>query len=484
MKLLKRFSLLLAATVLTSAVQAQVINGDLNHNDGLDVEDVTLLIDGYLSGETEQIQAGGEPYGIDNSLVSGTWYRTKTDKFTLEADGTTDYGTGYTYQFMPLQGTILFYNAAGNAVAYLKVLYVPADKSRLVVKAPGTDDVWTYYDTFVQRVESITLSATTLSLDLDGYEKLTATVLPSDAENLSVVWSSSDETVVTVSQKGLVEAVGEGTAIITCTAADGSGVKATCEVTVGNQSPTPQPGGTTTYTVNGVSFKMVSVSGGTFLMGAQNTDSSSSNYDADAYDYEAPVHNVTLSDYSIGETEVTQALWKAVMGTNPSYWLGDNLPVEKVSWNDCQEFITKLNQATGKTFRLPTEAEWEFAARGGTKSHGYKYSGSNTTGDVAWYSENSGDKTHEVGTKQANELGLYDMSGNVWEWCSDWYGNYSSSAQSDPTGPTTGSYRVGRDGSWSSTARNCRVTYRNGYGPTSASRLLGFRLALSSSTTR
>ncbi len=225
MRQLKSLSLLLAAIVLTSAVQAQVINGDLNHNDGLDVEDVTLLIDGYLSGETEQIQAGGEPYGIDNSLVSGTWYRTKTDKFTLEADGTTDYGTGYTYQFMPLQGTILFYNAAGDAVAYLKVLYVPADKSRLVVKAPGTDDVWTYYDTFVQRVESITLSATQLSLDLDGYEKLTATVLPSDAENLSVVWISSDESVVTVSQKGLVEAVGEGTAIITCTAADGSGVK-------------------------------------------------------------------------------------------------------------------------------------------------------------------------------------------------------------------------------------------------------------------
>ena len=237
MKKIYLFLLLLAATVLTTTVRAQVINGDLNHNQGLDVEDVTLLIDGYLSGTTEQIQTGGEPYGMDNSLVTGTWYRTKTDKFTLNADGTTDYGTGYTYMFLPVQGCILFSNAAGNAVAYLKVLYLPADKSRLVVKAPNSDDVWTYYDTFVQRVESITLSATELSLDLDGYDKLTATVLPADADNLSVEWISSDETVATVSQKGLVEAVGEGTAIITCMAVDGSGVKATCEVTVGGTPP-------------------------------------------------------------------------------------------------------------------------------------------------------------------------------------------------------------------------------------------------------
>jgi formylglycine-generating enzyme required for sulfatase activity len=422
---------------------------------------------------------------MDNSLVTGTWYRTKTDKFTLNADGTTDYGTGYTYMFLPVQGCILFSNAAGNAVAYLKVLYLPVDKSRLVVKAPNSDDVWTYYDTFVQRVESITLSATELSLDLDGYDKLTATVLPADADNLSVEWSSSDETVATVSQKGLVEAVGEGTATITCMAVDGSGVTATCEVTVGNQTPTPQPGGTTTYTVNGVSFKMVSVTGGTFLMGAQKTSSGSANYDTDADDDEAPVHNVTLSDYSIGETEVTQALWTAVMGSNPSYFKGDNHPVEKVSWNDCQEFITKLNQATGQTFRLPTEAEWEFAARGGTKSQGYKYSGSNTIDDVACYTVNSYDKgtsspdygTHVVGTKQPNELGLYDMSGNVWEWCQDWKGDYSSSAQSNPTGATSGSSRVSRGGSWNNTARGCRVTYRSYSSPTSTRNNLGFRLA-------
>ena len=231
-------------------------------------------------------------------------------------------------------------------------------------------------------------------------------------------------------------------------------------------NPVEPDGGT--YTVNGVSFKMISVDGGTFQMG-QSADGNNV----------TPVHSVTLSSYSIGETEVTQALWKAVMGTNPSNWQGDNLPVEKVSWNDCQTFITKLNQLTGNSFRLPTEAEWEFAAKGGTKSKGYTYSGSNTIGDVAWYDDNSSSKTHEVATKQANELGIYDMSGNVLEWCQDWYGFYSSTAQSNPTGPTSGSSRVYRGGSWSRSAGRCRTADRSGDTPTSLYYILGFRLALS-----
>jgi formylglycine-generating enzyme required for sulfatase activity len=148
-----------------------------------------------------------------------------------------------------------------------------------------------------------------------------------------------------------------------------------------------------------------------------------------------------------------------------------------VSWNDCQEFITKLNQITGQQFRLPTEAEWEFAARGGTKSKGYKYSGSNTVGDVAWYSDNSSE-THEVATKQANELGIYDMSGNVWEWCSDWYGYYGSSAQTNPTGPTSGSRRVGRGGGWNGGAGHCRVSIRGSGTPDDRDDNLGLRLAL------
>ena len=154
--------------------------------------------------------------------------------------------------------------------------------------------------------------------------------------------------------------------------------------------------------------------------------SGTSEQGSEAESDEKPTHNVTLSSYYICKYEVTQALWRAVMGSNPSYFKGDNLPVESVSWNDCQTFINRLNSYTGRNFRLPTEAEWEFAARGGNYSRHYKYSGSNYIGDVAWYGDNSGNRTHPVGTKQANELGLYDMSGNVWEWCSDWYGSYSS----------------------------------------------------------
>ena len=226
------------------------------------------------------------------------------------------------------------------------------------------------------------------------------------------------------------------------------------------------------YTVNGVSFKMVKVAGGTFQMGATEEQGS------DAYDSEKPVHSVTLSDYWIGETEVTQALWQAVMGSNPSEFTGDSQrPVENVSWNDCQTFIQTLNELTGMSFRLPTEAEWEFAARGGISTQGYKYSGSNTIGDVAWYTSNSGSKPHPVATKSPNELGLYDMSGNVREWCQDWYGSYSSSAQTDPVGPSSGSDRVERGGSWGSNARYCRVTSRDYEAPSYRYYSLGLRLA-------
>ena len=244
---------------------------------------------------------------------------------------------------------------------------------------------------------------------------------------------------------------------------------------------------TETFTVNGVTFKMVAVEGGTFTMGATAEQGS------DAYTDEEPAHQVTLSSYCIGETEVTQALWQAVMGSNPSYFApssvyAENLqrPVEYVSWNDCQTFITRLNELTGKNFRLPTEAEWEYAARGGNRSMGYKYAGSNDINTVAWYYDNcyalgssSPDYgTHSVATKAPNELGLYDMSGNVWEWCQDWYGSYSSDAQTDPTGPALGYYRVYRGGSWYYTARNCRVSVRYFIIPSFTDNSLGLRLAL------
>ena len=224
---------------------------------------------------------------------------------------------------------------------------------------------------------------------------------------------------------------------------------------------------------DGISIEMVKVEAGTFMMGATSEMK-------DPYDDEKPVHQVTLTnDYYMGKYEVSQALWEAVMGSNPSEYKGDNLPVETVSWNDCQEFISKLNSMTGRKFRLPTEAEWEYSARGGKKSRSYQYSGSSNISGVAWYDGNSGSKTHPVGTKQANELGIYDMTGNVWEWCSDWYGFYSSSSQTNPTGADSGSSRVFRGGSWYGNARYCRLSFRDCTPPDCRGYNLGLRLALS-----
>ena len=235
--------------------------------------------------------------------------------------------------------------------------------------------------------------------------------------------------------------------------------------------------GSQSFEVNGVKFTMVPVKGGTFTMGATAEQGN------EAESEENPSHQVTVSSFMIGQTEVTQELWKAVMGWNPSKWNGPKLPVEEVSWDRCQEFIKELNELTGENFRLPTEAEWEYAARGGVKSLGYKYSGSNNVDDVAWYSVNSNVsgivfETHDVATKRPNELGIYDMSGNVWEWCQDWYGEsyYSSSPSSNPTGPESGSYRVCRGGSGDNDAGGCRIASRGRCSSRGGN--LGLRLAL------
>lgn len=224
---------------------------------------------------------------------------------------------------------------------------------------------------------------------------------------------------------------------------------------------------------NGINIEMVKVEAGSFYMGATSEMQN-------PYSDEKPDHRVTLTNnYYVGKYEVTQALWQAVMGSNPSNFKGDALPVEQVSWNDCQDFISKLNAMTGKRFRLPTEAEWEYAARGGKKSRGYQFSGSITLGDVAWYKENSGSKTHVVGTKQPNELGIYDMAGNVWEWCQDWYGSYCISPQTNPTGAVRGSDRVNRGGSWGNSAGYCRTSCRVNSTPDYRYIGLGLRLVLS-----
>jgi formylglycine-generating enzyme required for sulfatase activity len=240
-----------------------------------------------------------------------------------------------------------------------------------------------------------------------------------------------------------------------------------------------------------LNHEMVFVEGGTFQMGSNSGTSD-----------ESPVHSVTLSSYNIGKYEVTQAQWKAVMGSNPSYFEDcENCPVEQVSWNGTQEYIRKLNSQTGKNYRLPTEAEWEYAAKGGKRSKAYTYSGSNDINSVAWHVDNSERKTndinesnglnfvnsdkdyskcktHNVGGKKANELGVYDMTGNVWEWCSDLYGNYVSFKEINPMGPGSGQSRVLRGGGWCAKVRNCQTTHRICDGQDYGYYCNGFRLVL------
>ena len=223
--------------------------------------------------------------------------------------------------------------------------------------------------------------------------------------------------------------------------------------------------------VNNYRFHMMLVKGGTFQMGAASTD-------ATALENERPAHQVTLPDYYAGQTEVTRALWKTVMGSLPDGGEADNKPITNVNYDECQTFITQLNDLTGRHFRLPTEAEWEFAARGGNQSKGYLFAGSNNIDSVAWHEGNSEKMKHNVGEKMPNELGIYDMSGNVFEWCSDWYGDYASNAQINPQGAASGTQRVGRGGGYRAEDNRCRVTRRIPTDPEQRMTTLGLRLVL------
>ena len=238
-------------------------------------------------------------------------------------------------------------------------------------------------------------------------------------------------------------------------------------IEMSNNGCTGKIGSNANFTENhdGLGLDMVFVEGGTFQMGSNENDG------------EKPVHQVTLSDFYIGKYEVTQKQWRAVMGTDPSLHENcDDCPVEQVSWDDIQKFLNELNNKTGKKYRLPTEAEWEYAARGGNKSKGYTYAGSNAIEEVAQYKGNNDKNISPVGSKNANELGIYDMSGNVWEWCSDWYGTYSSNSQTNPKGTTSGSGRVIRSGSWVNYSVFCRTTFRYDFTPEFRSNNFGFRL--------
>lgn len=226
------------------------------------------------------------------------------------------------------------------------------------------------------------------------------------------------------------------------------------------------------YVVGDLKFKMIHVSRGKFMMGTDEKNQTK-------YDDEKPSHEVTIThDFMIAETEVTQELWQKIMGTNPSRLKHKHFPVDRVSWNDCQAFIKQLNKLLGQQFRLPTEAEWEYAARGGRLSKGYIFSGSDDVALAAWYSNNAGSTAHVVKSLLPNELGIYDMSGNVWEWCQDWLGNYPDSPVVDPAGASSGLRRVYRGGSWIGRSERCRVRYRSGDRPDFRSDGVGFRLAM------
>ena len=554
---MKRNSILAALLLLVAGLQTAWGQGFRVYKSDGTVAQYSVKSDSivFYDGAGEDYDLG--PFTPVNSLVAGTWYKSRSEAVTFREDGTTDYISGGTYQFLPYQGEVLVYDSAKKLKQILRVHNVTAEE--LVVSTLGGTSFSVWSATQPQQlVTSITLNETSLGLSLNNAYQLKATVLPEDADNKEVAWKSSDEAVATLPAPGLVLAVGYGTCTITCSAKDGSGVEATCEVrvpkpvtgiTVSPATLTLEPGETQTltatvqpsdatdkavawkssktgvatvdqsgnvtavaagectitatakdgsgvkgtckvtvkasdeqiFTVSGVTFKMKKVEGGRFPMGANAEQFNGYTPESD----ETPTHLVTLSDYWMGETEVTQALWYAVMGAKPTssnswsrtYGLGNNYPAYYVSWNDCQEFITKLNQLTGKTFRLPTEAEWEYAARGGSLK-GLIFSGSNTIGDVAWYTENSSSSSHPVATKAANELGIYDMSGNVDEWCQDRYGAYNRDSQTNPTGPSSGSTRVFRGGDWNADATECRVTNRCYNLPSYASNWLGFRLAL------
>ena len=292
-------------------------------------------------------------------------------------------------------------------------------------------------------LSGIILDNKSVALSIGETATLTVTFIPANATNKKLSWESSDPSIATV-DKGKVTGISIGEATITVTSQDG-GRTATCIV----------------YVIQPIEPEMVWVEGGTFTMGCTDEQGE------DCTDREFPAHQVTVSGFYIGKYEITQKEWVATMGTNPSFpeVVGENNPVNAIKWGDAQEYVAKLNAASGKNYRLPTEAEWEFAARGGTQSQGYKYCGSNNIDEVAWYKENSLNMLHPVGQKKPNELGIYDMSGNLWEYCSDWCGNYTNVPQMNPIGQPTGTTRVVRGGSCYNDSVILRVSSRHCSAP-------------------
>ena len=299
-----------------------------------------------------------------------------------------------------------------------------------------------------KKVTDVTLQSE-LFLVVGKTAELAVTIIPNNAHNQSVSWKTSNSDVATV-EDGIVTGISVGRAIITVITEDGNR-SATCLVTVF------QP----------IEPEMIWVEGGTFTMGCS---------DDECLEGELPNHEVTLSSFNIAKYTITQKEWASIMFDNPcQIYINTDIPVSNVTFETIKVFITRLNAVTGKNYRLPTEAEWEFAARGGMKSEGFKYSGSNDINEVAWYAGNARNCIHSVGLKQSNELGIYDMSGNVLEFCSDWYGNYTNETQINPTGPSVGDHHIIRGGGSFYEAQYARVSSRM-YAKIDKWEGLGFRL--------
>jgi len=303
-------------------------------------------------------------------------------------------------------------------------------------------------------VDGLVIDQSSLYLGVGKTVTLTVTFIPANATNKKVSWESSDPNIVTVNN-GTITGVAKGKATISVISQD-NGRRTQCAVMV----------------IQPVEPKMVWVEGGTFTMGCTEEQGE------DCYEDEKPSHQVTVSGFYIGKYEVTQKEWVATMGANPSSYKGELLPVDNISWNDIQEYIFKLKAATGNNYRLPTEAEWEYAARGGNKSQHNKYSGSNNYEEVAWHLGNGDSHPHSVGKKKPNELGIYDMSGNVFEFCSDWYGEYTDDILTNPIGPTEGKYRILRGGGWNNHPIFTRISCRSTWTPQHSCGVGGFRLVM------
>ena len=312
--------------------------------------------------------------------------------------------------------------------------------------------------------------------------------MPQNSRQIKVITKNFLPIMVTFADFGVEKLEGNRTYVLVLNQ-NGNTVRPTepiAQSTVQQKPTTRLSSGTSGSTItipvkDGISIEMVKVEAGTFVMGATREGMIYEKMDKK----ELPAHKVSLTkEYFIGKFEVTQLLWNTIMENNPSKNKGEKLPVEQVSWNDCQIFIAKLNRITGRKFRLPTEAEWEYAARGGNKSKGYLYSGSDIAEDVAWYNAVSGRRigsghSHKVGAKHANELGLFDMSANVYEWCQDFWVEYNNQEQIDPVGPQKGINHVYRGGSWYTDVYKCYPSWRDYGNPDLRRDDLGFRLALS-----